>query len=58
MEWYFARYGDDPSTDNIFGREDLRERRTPLLHHFLRRGGALRDFAQLAALTDAARRHP
>ncbi len=45
MDWYAAHYHDDPSTDNIFGREDLRERRTGLLHDFLRRGGALRDFA-------------
>jgi hypothetical protein len=45
--WYDALYGDDPSTDNIFGREDLAERRAPLLHAFLGHGGRLADFAAM-----------
>ena len=47
--WYDAVYGDDPSTDNIFGREALIPRSTPLLHEFLTRGGRLSAFAVLVA---------
>lgn len=46
--WYDAVYGDDPSTDNIFGREALVPRSTPLLHEYLRRGGRLSQFARQA----------
>jgi hypothetical protein len=49
MGWYDAAYGDDPSTDNSFGREDLAPRRNPLLREFLRRGGSLAAFARLEA---------
>lgn len=49
MGWYDAAYGDDPSTDNVFGREDLAERRNPLLQDYLRRGGALSAFGHLEA---------
>jgi hypothetical protein len=42
--WYDAAYGDDPSTDNVFGREDRAERRNPLLHTFLQHGGRISDF--------------
>ena len=42
--WYDALYGDDPSTDNIFGREDLVPRRAPQLLAFLARGGRLSDY--------------
>lgn len=62
--WYDAVYGNDPSTDNIFGREALVPRRTPLLHAYLGRGGRLSDFARhraearldanLAAIPDRA----
>ena len=45
--WYDRLYGDDPSTDNIFGREDLVSRRNPLLHVFLAHGGRLSDFIAL-----------
>ncbi len=47
--WYDAVYGDDPSTDNIFGREALIPHSTPLLHEFLARGGRLSAFAGLVA---------
>jgi hypothetical protein len=50
--WYDAVYGDDPSTDNIFGRETLVQRRSPLLHDYLRRGGRLGDFSRLKAASD------
>ena len=49
MGWYDAAYGDDPSTDNPLGREELAARRNILLQEFLRRGGALSDFARLDA---------
>ena len=53
--WYDALYGDDPSTDNIFGREELAERRAPLLQVFLRHGGRLSDyFPRQAALREPA----
>ena len=48
-EWYDRLYGDDPSTDNIFGREDLCERRNALLQAYLRQGGRLSDFVLLKA---------
>ncbi len=54
VTWYDALYGNDPATDNIFGREDLAERRTPLLHAFLASGGRLADF-QPVQDEDAAR---
>jgi hypothetical protein len=64
MEWYDAVYGNDPSTDNIFGEEMRAERRHPALLEFLRRGGHLGDFtprppqtearAQLTAMLDRA----
>ena len=44
---YHGVYGDDPSTDNPFGREELADRRSILLQEFLRRGGALSDFARV-----------
>lgn len=47
--WYVGVYGNDPSTDNVFGREALVPRSTPLLHAFLARGGRLGAFAVLAA---------
>ena len=47
--WYDAVYGNDPSTDNVFGREALTPRSTPLLHEFLARGGRLSAFAVLVA---------
>jgi hypothetical protein len=47
--WYDAVYGDDPSTDNIFGREALGERRNPLLHACLARGGRLSEFSRRKA---------
>jgi hypothetical protein len=57
--WYDAAYGDDPSTDNIFGREDRVERRDAALHAFLKSGGRIGDFrasnrdpAALTALLD------
>ena len=43
MEWYDADYGNDPSTDNIFGEEMRAERAHPALLEFLRRGGRLGD---------------
>jgi hypothetical protein len=49
--WYDAVYGNDPSTDNIFGREALAPRREPLLHAYLSRGGRLGDFARHKAQT-------
>ena len=61
--WYDTLYGNDPSTDNIFGREDLAPRQgTALLHH-LRQGGAILDFARarradLSALTAIAKGLP
>lgn len=42
--WYDAIYANDPSTDNIFGREALGYRRDALLHEYLRLGGRLGDF--------------
>jgi hypothetical protein len=42
--WYDAVYGNDPSTDNVFGREALIPRRDPLLQEFLRLGGRLGAF--------------
>jgi hypothetical protein len=42
--WYDALYGDDPSTDNIFGREDLAPRHNPALLAFLAQGGRLSDY--------------
>jgi hypothetical protein len=50
--WYDAVYGNDPSTDNIFGREALVERRSPLLHDYLRRGGRLSNFSRLCRPAD------
>jgi hypothetical protein len=47
MGWYDGVYENDPSTDNPFGREELAGRRNTLLQEFLRRGGALSDFARL-----------
>jgi hypothetical protein len=44
--WYDAVYGNDPSTDNIFGREALVPARDPLLHFYLARGGRLSQFAR------------
>jgi hypothetical protein len=44
VEWYDRIYANDPSTDNIFGREALVPRRDPLLHDYLRRGGRLSQF--------------
>lgn len=44
--WYDAFYGNDPSTDNIFGREALVPPRTALLQACLARGGRLADFAR------------
>ena len=44
--WYDAAYGDDPSTDNIFGREDRVERRDAGLHAFLKSGGRITDYRQ------------
>ena len=50
--WYDAVYGDDPSTDNVFGRESLAPRRNPLLRAWLAQGGRLSDFARIrSALT-------
>jgi hypothetical protein len=49
MGWYDAVYGDDLSTDNPFGREELADRRNTLLQEFLRRGGALSNFARVNA---------
>ena len=46
--WYDAVYGDDPSTENIFGREALVPRHASLLHDSLRRGGRLSQFARHA----------
>jgi hypothetical protein len=46
MEWYDSAYGNDPSTDNIFGEEMRAPRRHPALLEFLRRGGRLGDFAR------------
>lgn len=34
MEWYDADYGNDPSTDNIFGEEMRAERATPPCWNF------------------------
>ena len=42
--WYDAAYGNDPSTDNIFGREDRVERRNAELHAFLKTGGRITDY--------------
>jgi hypothetical protein len=56
--WYDAEYGDDPSTDNVFGREDRLPRRDAALHAFLAAGGRLserprmRDASALIALLD------
>ena len=54
--WYDAVYGNDPSTDNVFGREALTPRSTPLLHEFLARGGRLSAFAVLVAAQRPLRR--
>jgi hypothetical protein len=43
--WYDLVYGNDPSTDNIFGREALVPARDPLLHLYLAEGGRLSQFA-------------
>jgi hypothetical protein len=56
MEWYAAVYGNDPSTDNVFGEEVLAERRHPLLLEFLRLGGRLRDFTPRQPETEARAR--
>ena len=56
MEWYDAVYGNDPSTDNVFGEEMLAERRHPLLLEFLRLGGRLRDFPPRQPETEARAR--
>jgi hypothetical protein len=42
--WHDEIYLNDPSMDNVFGREALAPRRAPLLLEFLRRGGCLADF--------------
>ena len=52
--WYDRLYGNDPSTDNIFGREDLAARRNPVLLYHLRRGGGLLDFAAFRRAEHAA----
>jgi hypothetical protein len=44
--WYDALYANDPSTDNIFGREALAPRRNALLHEYLRLGGRLSAYAR------------
>jgi hypothetical protein len=50
--WYDAAYGDDPSTDNIFGREDRVERRDAALHAFLKSGSRLSDYVPLRGRGD------
>ncbi len=59
--WYDRLYADDPSTDNVFGREDLTCRPVPTLQAFLAASGRLEDHvprpdpaapARLAALMD------
>ena len=54
-EWYQRLYADDPSTDNIFGREDLAERRHPAPHAALSRGARLGDCVPPADPAKAAR---
>ena len=61
--WYDARYGNDPCTDNVFGREDLMALRNAALLHHLRRGGGILDFAharraEITALTAIAKNRP
>lgn len=44
--WYNDRYLNDPATDNVFGLEELAERRNPELLAHLRAGGQLSEFAR------------
>lgn len=44
--WYDALYCNDPSTDNVFGREDLAARRNTALLVHLRQGGGLAEFTR------------
>jgi hypothetical protein len=38
-DWYQDLYAEDPSSDNPFGREALKQTRNPELHAFLQAGG-------------------
>jgi len=44
MNWYDAHYQGDPDVGNVFGRENLRQRRNPLLRAYLANGGRLTEF--------------
>jgi hypothetical protein len=56
--WHDELYLNDPSTDNIFGREALAPRRNAMLLEFLRHGGRLADFPRNEYSVNGALKKP